>query len=109
MRPNLNPWLEALRQAVRNGRIEYKRHALERLLERGIRLDEIETTLLQGEVIEFYPDAYPLPACLMLYIGSQPLHVVAAFDRQSDVCHVITVYQPSQEKFKPDWKTRKPQ
>ncbi|WP_317706599.1 DUF4258 domain-containing protein [Methylomarinovum caldicuralii] len=49
-------WLRKLRQAVRCGKIEYQQHALERLLERGIALEEVEAVLLQGEMIEFYPE-----------------------------------------------------
>ncbi len=101
-------WLPNLRQVVRAGRIEWKQHALERLVIRGIRMDSVEKAILEGEMVEFYPEAHPVPACLLLHVaGHEPLHVVVAFDDNSAVCHVITAYRPSLDKFESDWKTRK--
>ncbi len=102
-------WLRNVRQAVRAGSIEWKQHALERLLTSGIRMESVEQAILEGEIVEFYPDAYPVPAGLLLHIvGEDPLHVVVAFDEQNNgICHVITAYRPSPDKFEMDWKTRK--
>ncbi|MCF6212332.1 MAG: DUF4258 domain-containing protein [Gammaproteobacteria bacterium] len=101
-------WLHALRQAAQAGKIEWKQHALERLFGRGIPSRHIEEGLQEGELVEFYPGAYPVAACLLLcFCDGQPLHIVVAFQEQQGVCHVITVYRPSTEKFETDWKTRK--
>ena len=100
-------WAEHLRLAATNGRIEWKQHALERMLERGISQAQVIYALKCGEIIESYPREYPLPACLLLYIDDAPLHVVAAYSEAADLCHVITAYRPSHDKFRSDWKTRK--
>lgn len=42
-------------------------------------------------------------------VRGRPLHVVAALDAQGPDVYIITVYEPSPEKFEQDWKTRRPQ
>ena len=50
----------------------------------------------------------PYPSALLLgRIGKSPLHVVAALDENTDICHVITVYHPDDKHFERDSKTRK--
>ena len=65
--------LEALRFALRRGRIEWNRHALERMAERGILREEVKGVLLRGERIEDYPDDYPLPSAEVFCIASANL------------------------------------
>ena len=100
-------WVGRLREAVRYGRVEWKMHALERMLERGIGRREVLATLEAGEVIERYPERRPFPAVLLLGGLRRPLHVVAAYDAGEDRCHVVTAYRPSAERFHEDWKTRR--
>jgi len=33
-----------------------------------------------GEIIEEYPNDYPLPSCLMFYNDIKPLHVVLSYN-----------------------------
>ena len=51
--------VELLRTAVRLGKVEWQRHALERALEREITRAEALDVLKNGEQIENYPHAYP--------------------------------------------------
>lgn len=44
--------LEAIRFAIRRGRIEWQSHALERMAQRGILRAEVKEVLLKGEIIE---------------------------------------------------------
>ena len=100
--------IDKLRSAVRDGRIEWQRHALERMVERGITRSEVKTVLLKGEQIEDYPEAYPLPAALFLGRSHQrPLHVVAAFDSGLATVFVVTVYEPTLERFEPGFRRRR--
>lgn len=100
--------VRGLRSAVRAGRIEWQRHALERMAERGIRRTEVKAVLLEGERIEDYPEAYPLPAALFLgRPARRALHAVAAFDAETRTVFVITVYEPSPARFEPDFRTRR--
>ncbi len=101
-------WFTALQVAACEGKIHWKQHALTRVLEREISVASVEKALCNGEMIEFYPDAHPLPACLVLHENGRPLHVVVAFQAQRGVCYIITVYHPDNDRFESDWKTRKP-
>lgn len=97
-----------LRAALRDLRIEWQRHALERMAERGIRRSDALEVLVSGEVIEHYPEDRPFPAALFFgRIATRPVHVVAAFDSESNQVFVITVYEPDLEHFEPDFKTRR--
>jgi hypothetical protein len=42
---------EQLINAVRNGRIEWQTHALERMMKRGISREIVKQVLLEGEMI----------------------------------------------------------
>jgi len=48
-----------LRDAIEHGRIEWQRHAFERMMERNISRDTVREVLLSGEIIEDYPDDKP--------------------------------------------------
>jgi len=100
--------IEAMRFAVRRGRIEWLRHALERMAERGMLREEVKQVLLQGELIEDYPEDHPLPSAL--FLGGhdlRPLHVVTAFNQESGMVYIITAYEPSRDHFETDMKTRR--
>ncbi len=100
--------LGAMRAAVRRGKIEWQRHALERMAERGIIRRDVKEVLLKGERIENYPDDYTLPSALLLgRPKDRPLHVVVAFRSDVDTVFVITAYEPSVEYFEPDFQTRR--
>jgi hypothetical protein len=103
-------WDESdLRRCLAGGRIEWRKHALERMFERDIRRAEILETLARGEIITAYPDDHPVPSALIGAGGGIRLHVVAALDVDNATCYVITVYRPDDEHFEPNMKTRKRQ
>lgn len=97
-----------LLNALKNGYIEWQRHAVERMMERGILRREIIEALKSGEIIEDYPNDKPYPSALYLgWIKGEPFHVVAAIDSISGWCLIITAYKPDLEHFEPDYKTRR--
>ena len=62
----------------------------------------------RGNVIEDYPEDRPFPSCLMVrLIEGKPIHVVVSLDEKENSAYIITVYEPSLDKFDPDYKTRK--
>ena len=101
--------IEMLRGAAAQGRIQWHQHALERFLERGISRAEVVGSIMNGEVIEIYLTDRPYPSCLILYVETEPVHVVAAADPTARICHVITAYRPDLEHFEPDFRTRRKQ
>lgn len=99
---------DKLLRALENGCIEWQRHALEQMMERGISRNMVKEVLRSGEIIEDYPDDKPYPSGLFLgWIKGEPLHVVAAFDSLTGWCFIITAYKPDLEHFEPDYKTRR--
>ena len=99
---------ELLIEAVKRGRIKWQRHALERMMERNIYRSEVKQVLLKGELIEEYIDDHPLPSGLFLkFINKMPLHVVAAVDKETNWCYIVTAYHPDSNHFESDFKTRK--
>ena len=77
-------------------------------MERDISIDEVESVLETGEVIEEYPDDTPFPSRLTLGLpNNRPLHVVAADETDTDITHIITAYQPDPEKWDESFKRRK--
>lgn len=104
-----NPFdLSVLRHSISAGHVEWRRHALERMLERSISRSQVFETLLHGELIEAYPNAHPWPSALFYgRCGSRVIHVVVAFHPVGDGLAIVTTYEPDEEHFEPDLKTRK--
>jgi len=101
-------YLAVLREAVAEERIQWRRHVLEKLAERGIQQQAVREVLLKGEKIRDYTQDRPFPSALFLgYIGGKPLHVVAACDEINREAFVITAYEPSLEVFESDYRTKK--
>ena len=95
-------------RALRKEKYHWRRHVLERLLERGIAGREVLEALLNGECIEAYPEDTPYPSALFFgRSGARPLHAVAAFDAGGGEVYIITAYEPDTKHFTNDFKTRK--
>ena len=62
-----------------------------------------------GEVIEDYPDDTPYPSSLVLgWIDSRPVHVVLANNTLDGVHVVVTLYEPDDVRWQPDFRRRRP-
>lgn len=82
-------------------------HALERIRQRGIKIRDIKSCIMSGEIIEQYPDDYPFPSCLIYGISEngEIIHVVAS--DEGSASRIITAYYPNTDKFEDDLKTRR--
>ncbi len=98
---------EKIIEALEVGTIEWRKHALERILERDISRTEVKITLRNGEIIENYETDVPFESALFFYIDSKPIHVVASLDEATKTIYVITAYIPSSIYFQNDLKTRR--
>lgn len=90
-------------------KMKWYKHALERMQERDISRQDVKNCIMQGEIIEDYPDDFPHPSCLIFgrTMDQKVIHVVVSLDEDQDTIGIITVYYPSVEKFEKDLKTRK--
>jgi hypothetical protein len=78
------------------------------MAEREIDRAAVLAVVYGGEVIEEYPDDSPCPSALVLgFVANRPLHVVVALDANGPDAYIITVYQPSPDKFEAGWRTRR--
>lgn len=91
-------------------RLVFRVHAVQRMFQRRISEVEVKQAITSGETIETYPTDKPLPSRLVLgWSGPRPIHVVAADDRQAQETIIITVYQPDDREWEPDFKRRRTQ
>ena len=89
-------------------RLVFRVHAVQRMAQRQITLDDVRTVLQKGEQIEEYPTAVPYPSGLFLgFSASRPIHVVAADNDDQQETIVITVYEPDPSRWEPDFRTRR--
>jgi hypothetical protein len=76
-------------------RLVFRVHALERMFERRITVEDVRAVVTDGEVIQRYPDDKPYPSRLVLgWRGSRPIHVVVAEDGDAGILIVVTAYEP---------------
>jgi len=99
--------LKKVKKALALRKIEWKRHSLQRMMQRGISRKEVIETIEFGEIIEEYLDEKPYASVLVFNkLKLKYLHVVYAFDKDEEKVYVITAYEPSKEIFGDDLKTR---
>ena len=91
------------------GKIIFRAHAIKWMFQRRVDLKDVRSVLETGEIIEVYLDDTPYPSRLILgWLESRPLHVVAADNIADNETIVITVYEPEQDKWSPNFKRRIP-
>ena len=89
-------------------RVVFRQHAIRRMFERAISVDEVKAALESGHAVEQYADDVPYPSCLWLgYAGDRPLHVVYADNQAAGERIIITVYQPDPAQWESDFAKRK--
>lgn len=100
--------LTIFREAMAAGSIEWRKHVLQKLAERGIPQESVREVLLRGDRIRDYEDDKPFPSALFLgYVSGAPLHIVAACDETNGQVFIITAYEPSLEIFESDYRTKR--
>ena len=101
--------IEAIIEAIRHDRVRITDHADEESHADRLSLDEVFASVLNGEVIEDYPDDRPYPSCLVFgrTPNSEPVHSVWAYNDETGWAVLITVYRPDPERWL-DWRRRRP-
>lgn len=97
-------WIDVISQCFDSDKVLYSYHARKEMFaeEFGIITDrEVYEALCRGEIIESYPDDKPYPSVLIFGTtnGKRPLHVVCAYNAEDIHLIIITVYQPSPDKW----------
>ncbi|GHV32498.1 hypothetical protein FACS18949_03600 [Clostridia bacterium] len=91
-----------IRHCCADDTIILTRHLQLRLRERDITYDDIVGTIMNGEIIEQYPEDYPSPSCLIFF---EDLHVVCGTN--GEFLWLVTAYRPDPVRWESDNKTRK--
>jgi hypothetical protein len=88
----------------------YSKHAERERESDMITTKEVETALINCEIIEKYPDDPRGPSFLCLgFSAKRPIHTVCAIKEEPQELLLITVYDPSMrpEKWTSDFRKRK--
>lgn len=99
--------IDKLQTLCSDSNIAITKHAKNRLVERGIMLDDIISGIASGEIIKQYEDDKPFPSCLILGkdTNRNSIHIVASSDNA--YIYLITAYYPDCNEWEPDLKTRR--
>jgi len=96
---------EQIRTLVREGQYSLKAHAHQRMAERNVLTDDIESVVLLGDVVEENQENFPHPTCtFMRFVHGEPLYAVCAL--APDRVFIITVHWMDPDKWTDPW-TRK--
>lgn len=99
--------IENIINAIRNSRVRITDHADEEAFDDSLTYEEIYSSVIQGEIIEDYPNDKPYPSCLILgrNFAGKPIHSVWAYNPENLWSVLITVYRPDPERWI-NWKVR---
>ena len=100
--------LEDIIQSIHENKIRISDHADEEAQSDHLTFEEILISVMQGEIIEDYPDDKPFPSCLILGENNknEPIHSVWAYNPENKWSVLITVYRPDPERWV-NWRTRR--
>ena len=106
MAEDLKQKMSKIIQSVKEGNYRYTIHAAGQRIERNLSRDEIEESIVSGEIIEDYPEHHYGPACLIFGKTEQGkvIHIVCSQKEQVDI---ITIYEPDLVDWEEDLKTRR--
>ncbi len=99
--------IDTIKQMINNKKIRWTNHVVVRLFQRNISQEDVEKSLLNGEIIEEYENDYPYPSCLVygISINNEVLHIVCGSNGYE--LWIITAYYPNNIEWEKDLKTRK--
>lgn len=88
----------SIQSATQQGQLFFTDHAVRQMAKRGILDDEVRETILDGEIVEEYPDDKYGPSCLISgkTLQARPLHVQCSLPPR---VRVVTVYQPDPDEW----------
>lgn len=92
--------IDAIRAKVRSDDFEYSQHAVDQVTSRRIAVHELREAIVNGEVIEDYPNDKYGPSCLVLGFttAGRPIHIQCSHPSRP-LIKIITVYQPDPDEW----------
>lgn len=100
--------IDDIRYLISRDQYELSIHAQQERLEDDLDVVEIETALMQGEILEDYPEDPRGECCLVLgYAGTKPIHAVIGWAKTTPedekILRIITVYIPQPPRWRDPW------
>jgi hypothetical protein len=91
--------IEKIRKKIRQNDYEISFHAEKERYAEDISIDDIETAILNGEILENYPTDPRGESCLILgYFEGRAIHIVCGYTTIKSI-RIITVYLPKPPKW----------
>lgn len=99
--------IETLKRLCSATKIKWTKHGIERMQERSIAIADVKNCIMNGEIIEEYPNDFPIPSALVFghNMNGRVLHTVCGTDGL--FLYIVTAYFPDTEKFESNLKTRR--
>lgn len=96
-------------ESLKRNRFRISHHATLRRVEREISIEELKRVLLNGKIIERNPKDKPYPSFLVLgwLRSGDPLHVKCSRGTKEPRLRIVTLYEPSDQEWEKDYRTRK--
>lgn len=82
-------------------------HVFDKVRSIDLTLAEFEVLLDGGEVIEETPIEEGVKDLVLILGWSRPLHVVVVVDDIREEERIVTLYEPDQERWSPDFRVRR--
>lgn len=85
---------------VKRGEYEFSQHAADQAIKRRILTREIKEAILNGEIIEDYPDDKYGASCLVFChtLQQRAIHILCSYPER-DLLKIITIYEPDPAKW----------
>lgn len=101
--------INEIKQCIIEKSYEFSFHAQQERLADDLDITDIETAIMNGEVLEDYPDDPRGESCLLLgYVEENPLHIVVGWAGMklsvNKTMRIITVYIPRPPKWQTPWR-----
>lgn len=90
-----------IRKKINSNSFEFSKHAVDQSIIRHISIQELHEAIMNGKVIEDYPDDKYGPSCLILGYtkkSNRPLHIQCSYPSRQLV-KIITLYEPDSEQW----------
>lgn len=99
--------IEEIRLDLQAGSFKLTDHALKRMVERNISVQEIKEAGANAFIIEDYPNDKYSPSCLILGFSAneRPLHLQVTW--QPGTLKIITLYEPDEKKWTNNYSQRR--
>lgn len=92
--------IDEIRKKINNNLFEFSIHALDQSIIRHISIQDFREAILDGEIIEYYPNDKYGPSCLILGFtkSNKPLHIQSTYPERQ-LIKIITLYEPDTKQW----------